>query len=235
MIGVLSDAHGNGPAFGRAIELLRQCGVTRFIYLGDAVGYIPSPAVVLALRTLGSTVGCIRGNHEEMLLNDQIGSPQEEIYRIAEVRAKFSAEDLAFVASWPTHRVESINGFDCLFVHGSPDDFTRGYVWPDTDLSTFHTPYDFVFMGHSHHPFIRGEGNTCYVNVGSCGMPRDDGRYGACATMDPDTGKVRVLRFDISAPTQSAITREFSIHPSVSANFERRRDCVFGQFVDGGI
>lgn len=235
MIGVLSDAHGNGPSFHRAIDLLRQCGVSRFLYLGDAIGYLPSPNVVTALRMLGSTVFCIRGNHEEMLLNPRMSSTQDEIYRLADVKEKLSAADLAFIETWPTHRVESINGRRILLVHGSPADFTHGYVWPDTDLSTFDSPYDFVFMGHSHHPFIRIEGNTCYVNVGSCGLPRDDGRYGACATFDPTTGAARVLRFDISAPTRTAIAGDASIHPSVMANFERRRDSVFGQFIDNVI
>lgn len=235
MIGILSDAHGNGPAFQRAIQLLRQSAVSRFIYLGDAVGYLPSPDVVTALRMLGSAVLCIRGNHEEMLLNPRTGSTQDEIYRIGNVRTNLSAEDLLFIEGWPTHKVESINGRRILLVHGSPADFTHGYVWPDTDLSTFDSPYDFVFMGHSHHPFIRNEGDTCYVNVGSCGLPRDDGRYGACATFDPATGDVRVLRFDISASVRDGIASNPSIHPSVKANFDRRRDSVFGQFIDNVI
>ena len=54
VIGILSDAHGNLRGFERGISLLREFGATQFIFLGDAVGYIPGSAVVK--RCAGSKV-----------------------------------------------------------------------------------------------------------------------------------------------------------------------------------
>lgn len=232
MIGILSDAHGNGPAFNQTIELLRRLGASHFYFLGDAVGYMPSKDVVAALQSLGSDILCIKGNHEAMLLQNVSDPKRDEVYRLTNVRMSLKVEELDFIQSWPTHRIESINGKRILFVHGSPMDYTNGYVYPDTDLSIFDGPYDFVFMGHSHYPFVRHQGAVCYVNVGSCGMPRDDGRFGAGAIFDPDTGKVRVVRFDISNATQKALSNAGPCHESVRATFDRRRDAVYGELIE---
>jgi putative phosphoesterase len=232
MIGILSDAHGNGPAFNQAIELLRKHGVSRFIYLGDAVGYIPSVDVVAALRVLGSEVICIRGNHEVMLLNNSCDSKREEVYRLKNVRNSLKVEDRDFIQSWPTHHIESINGRRMLFVHGSPKNYTSGYVYPDADLSLFDESYNFVFMGHTHYPFIRQLGSACFVNVGSCGMPRDDGRFGACATFDPNTGDVRIFRFDITVSSMKAFLNTGPCHESVNATFDRRCETIYGEIIE---
>jgi len=222
MIGILSDAHGNGPAFNQAIEFLRKHGASRFIYLGDAVGYIPSIDVVAALRLLGSEVICVKGNHEVMLLNNSCDPNGEDVYRLQSVRNSLKVEDRDFIQSWPTHHMELINGRRILFVHGSPKNHTSGYVYPDTDLSLFGESYNYVFMGHTHYPFIRQQGSACFINVGSCGMPRDDGRFGACATFDPNTGGVRIFRFDITAASEKAFANACPIHELVKRTFDRR-------------
>ena len=72
LIGLVSDAHGNGRAFDRAVELLLAHGVRRLFFLGDAVGYVPSTAVLDSLARLGDLVQCIRGNHEAMLIENHI-------------------------------------------------------------------------------------------------------------------------------------------------------------------
>jgi len=45
MIGILSDAHGNRPAFDLAISVLQGYGAKIFYFLGDAVGYLPTTDV----------------------------------------------------------------------------------------------------------------------------------------------------------------------------------------------
>ena len=69
VIGILSDAHGNRPAFDRAIEVLTREGARGFVFLGDAVGYIPTRAVVTSIRALGGAITCVRGNHDETMLS----------------------------------------------------------------------------------------------------------------------------------------------------------------------
>ncbi len=232
MIGILSDAHGNGPAFSLAIDILRKCGADRFVFLGDAVGYIPSGSVVESIQELGNSIECIRGNHEEIMLGGNFDSAREPIYQHEKTLASLTESQLALVDKWPAQLVREFAAGSALFVHGSPLDPTCDYVYPDTDLSMFDVSHDFVFMGHSHYPFVRRQGRTCYVNVGSCGMPRDDGRFGAAATFEPESGKICLIRFDIREATKEAFESPQSIHGSVKAVYERRSDVPFGEMVN---
>lgn len=230
-LGFLSDAHGNGPAFDRAVAVLRGLGVDEFIFLGDAVGYIPSTSVIKSLRKLGHRVRCIRGNHEEMLLSGAFGPKRDAVYQLSVIRTKTSADDLAMIAAWDVQATVCFSMHTALFVHGSPADPTSGYVYPDTDLSVFAPEAGIVFMGHTHYPFIRDYGGVRYVNIGSCGLPRDDGRYGSAAFYDPASGEIQIVRFDITAETAAAISASGLIHPFVHEVFARRRDNIFGDFV----
>lgn len=230
MLGILSDAHGNGPAFELAVERLARAGVQRFMFLGDAIGYIPSASVVRLLTEMKSDVTCIRGNHEEMLLGGELPAKREHVYQLNRTRQLLAGTDLEFLASWPTSRTLSLPIGEVLFVHGSPADPTNGYVYPDSDLTGFKTGASFVFMGHSHYPFMRRQGTTLFVNVGSCGLPRDDGRFGAAALFDEATGAVRLLRFDITRETAAALEQAGEVHASVAAVFDRRKEQVTGEF-----
>jgi predicted phosphodiesterase len=230
MLGILSDAHGNGAAFDLVVEQLAKLGATRFMFLGDAVGYIPSAAVVRSLIHLGPRVECLRGNHEDMLLRGRMEPKQDLVYQLVATHELLSEEELSFLASWPDHRVVAFPSGDALFVHGSPADALNGYVYPDTDLASFETSQAFVFMGHSHHPFVRHQGETTFVNVGSCGLPRDDGRFAAAAMFDEQTGAVRLLRFDIVRATSLALAQAGPVHSSVTSVFARRKEKVLGEF-----
>lgn len=231
MIGILSDAHGNFAAFRVAIRQLEKLGARKIYFLGDAVGYIPSLEVVDDLMSLGDHVKCILGNHEQMLLLETGAQDREPVYQHRAVRAQLSAMQRDFLSCWPTQRREVIQDRPILFVHGSPEDVTCGYVYPDTVLETFDSQAAVVFMGHTHHPFISQSQDCLFVNVGSCGLPRDDGRFGSAAIYDPVCGTARIIRFDISVETQSVFDQYPMIHASVHKLLDRRRDSVIGEFV----
>lgn len=231
LIGVLSDAHGNSLAFDRAVSLLLAQGADRLYYLGDAIGYVPSAAVLESLVRLGDRVRCIRGNHEAMLLEGKIEPARDRVYQLEDLRDDLTPQQLDMISSWPTFRREEIDGSRVLLVHGSPADPTYGYVYPDTDLAGFAPDADWVFMGNTHHPFIRQHAGTRYVNIGSCGMPRDDGRYGSAALLDVKGHSVRILRFDITAESRQVLEQFPMVHPSVRDVYERRRPFVIGDIL----
>lgn len=231
LIGFISDAHGNSQAFERGIALLLEQGVERIYFLGDAIGYVPSAEVLDSLRRLGGQVLCIRGNHEAMLLEGQISTARERVYQLQVLRPSLTQQQIDMIMGWPSYRRISINGLRLLLVHGSPADHTFGYVYPDTELSSFEPDADWVFMGNTHYPFIREEAGTHYVNVGSCGLPRDDGRYGSVALLDTFLGAVRILRFDITAECAHVLTRFPSVHSSVREIYERRRAVLTGEIL----
>ena len=228
VIGLLSDAHGNGLAFDRAVELLRAQGAERLYFLGDAVGYVPSVSVLDSLARLGDQVCCIRGNHEAMLLDGQSDAELERVYQLESLRPMLTREHLAMIASWPVSRTEVIDDQKMFLVHGSPTNPTYGYVYPDTDLAEFALDADWVLMANTHRPFIRKQAKTLFVNIGSCGMPRDDGRYGSVALLDAKARSVRIIRFNISDESSQVLEQFPSVHPSVRSVFERRSPAVIG-------
>lgn len=231
LIGVIADAHGNGLAFDRGLSLLLSAGATQVFFLGDAVGYVPSASVLDSLAIHRDTVRCIRGNHESMLVAGQSDQEREPIYQLGAVRKTLTAAHLEMILSWPTSIEEEVCGRKLLLVHGSPVDPTNGYVYPDTDLDAFVPRADCVFMAHTHYPFIREHAGTCYVNVGSSGLPRDDGRLGAVALFEPSTRRVRIVRYDISAAAQQVVEQFPSLHPSVREVFNRRSENVVGEIL----
>jgi len=230
MIGILSDAHGNIGAFRSAIIHLKRLGADQFFFLGDAIGYIPTTEVLQELMAMGSTVKCIQGNHELMVLSGHTNPQREPAYQHQHIRSQLTVEQRDFLNTWPTHWRESIAESKVLFVHGSPNDFTNEYVYPNSDLSKFHVSEDFVFMGHSHYPFIREYNDSTFINVGSCGLPRDDGRYGSFSTFNPHNKQVILYRYSIDGSlaslSEDATNR---IHPSVNKLFARRSDFLIGK------
>jgi putative phosphoesterase len=231
ILGFISDAHGNSLAFDRAVELLLAQGAQRLFFLGDAVGYVPSAAVLDSLARLGDWVQCIRGNHEAMLLEGQGDPARERIYQLEILRPRLTPEHLGMIATWPTSIKEVIDGQSVLVVHGSPAEPAYGYVYPDTDLSSFAPDADWVFMGNTHRPFIREHTGTCYVNVGSCGMPRDDGRYAAVALFDTKARQARILRFDIQKECKQMLETFPTVHQAVREVYERRGQTIMGNIV----
>jgi putative phosphoesterase len=195
LIGLLSDAHGNPLGLRACLAALRGAGVDRLFFLGDAVGYLFGEAEVLReLRDCHAE--CVRGNHEGMLLGALALDPaRDEAYGLADVRARLSVADRELIEAWPERRELELDGRRILLVHGSPWQPLTGYVYPDSDLEPFaEIKYDAVFMGNTHRPFVAHRGGTLVANVGSCGLPRDEGDLMACAVYDTATGECRVLR-----------------------------------------
>ena len=228
LLGVLSDAHGNVEAFDRCLQVLRGLGAREFVFLGDSIGYIPSVEVVDRLMALDGQVRCVMGNHEALLLSGEVDEEHDRIYQLARVRNMLSDAQFNFLAAWPTSLATMLGRYQVTFVHGSPVDPTFGYVYPDTDLAPFGKPSDYVFMGNSHHPFVRWSYDCCFVNVGSCGFPRDDGSCGAAATFNDQTGAVEIYRFDIGSANDRLLHRAQGLHPSVIAVMARRKEDIYG-------
>lgn len=206
LIGVLSDAHGHIGGFDLALSMLEKAGASSFYFLGDAIGYIPGTGVVKRLMS-GRHIKAIMGNHEAMMLS---GVPLEEkraaVYQFEKVLAELKPDELVFLRSLPMKRHLTHKGLRMLFVHGSPDDPTYGYVYPDTDLRPFRdVDADVVFMGNTHHPFARMENGRLFINVGSCGLPRDEDPRGCACLFDTVRHEVRMIRYSISAESRALL------------------------------
>jgi predicted phosphodiesterase len=232
-IGLLSDAHGNPLGLRATLGALRAAGVDAIYFLGDAVGYMPGEVEVL--ETLAADgIACQRGNHEGMLLGQLPLDPQRDrAYGLAAARDRMSERMREFVAGWPDRRELEIGGRRLLLVHGSPRDHLSEYVYPDSDVDWIgDLGYDAVFMGNTHRPFVTRRGATLIANVGSCGLPRDQGDLAACAVYDPAAHDCRVIRVPVDP---SAVMAQFpQVTDLVYAGLHRRTVQPFGGVLERG-
>lgn len=220
LIGVLSDAHGNLRGLDICLDAMRRLGVDRVIYLGDAIGYLPYGAEV-ASRLIDQDIHCLMGNHEAMVFGLLPKSDDKEaVYGHSKFCGDLPSRWRDHVTANGSRMRTNICGREILFVHASPDDSLSGYVRPDDELSC-DEDVDFVFMGHTHRPFLRRHGRAIHVNVGSCGLPRDHGALLAFAVLDANVGRVELFRIPIDVDELLSDPRMAGVHPDVTRCFTR--------------
>jgi len=219
-IGLLSDAHGNILGMKTCIDFFYHKQVKEIFFLGDAVGYFPDAVPVINLLQSVQAI-CLMGNHDATLIgNLEIENNKEEVCQIKRSRQEMTSKQLHQISTLLPYKQLEIGGKLILLVHGSPWDPLNGYVYPDTDLKRFFgLPFDIIFMGHTHIPFIHQSKGATVVNVGSCGLPRDQGGLASCVLYDLESGQCDLVRIPLDI---EAIKREYKnkIHPSVM-------DCFF--------
>lgn len=194
-IGILSDAHGNEIGLNICLEYFNKINVKKIYFLGDAAGYFPAFDKVMKSLEI-QNAKCLLGNHDAMLIGAlEIDEGKEEIYKLHESRKKLKKQDFIEFSKRLPYLEETMAAIRILFVHGSPWNPLLGYVFPDTDLKLFSAlPYDLIFMGHSHYSFSKKSGNVSIVNVGSCGLPRDQGNLLSCAVYNTDSMESEIIR-----------------------------------------
>lgn len=218
-IGFLSDAHGHVRAFLKGLEVLNEKKVDQIVFLGDALGYIPDTGVLDEIDRIG--IQAIKGNHEAAILSDELKN-NEEILRHNEIKSKLSTKQLFQIKSWPIELYMEKGSL--LAVHGSPDAPLNGYLYPDTDLEGIKVPEGVrvVVSGHTHRPCIRESSGVLFVNVGSCGLPRDQGDQGSVAIVSTGTLHAEIIRYSIENETVACLEHFLSLSETVKSIFKRR-------------
>lgn len=232
LIGILSDAHGNFGAFNKAIALLQRLGAEKFIFLGDALGYFSNTDILDRIALLGSRIACILGNHEDLIIRKFFQDKLESVYQHRSIYKTLTENQLQMIQAWPTSLKIKTQAGKVLCVHGSPKNETYEYVYPDTDLKHFSVRQDFVFMGHTHRPFIKKIDKTTFVNVGSCGLPRDHGTYGSAVLFNDETGDIHLIRFNIKKITQEWMQSLQYVHESIYSLFNKNSKKIEGMIID---
>jgi predicted phosphodiesterase len=218
-LGILSDAHGNVEAFRLGLQILAEADAEAVYFLGDAVGYIPDAGVVRLLQQ--GNIRSIRGNHDDMLIHEVATAEQDAVYRHRETSAALKPAERRFLETLPLKMEFRGDGIVGLFVHGSPTDPLTGYIYPDSDLTGFSKiNADVVFMGHTHHPFVRQVDRRLFVNVGSCGLPRGQDLRGSVCIFDVAKRRAQIIRFDISKCCERILSR-YSLSPNVTSLLSR--------------
>lgn len=182
-IAVLSDIHGNIEALGEVLREAKKIKIEHIFVLGDLVGYYYHPDEVLKLLNDWPT-DMIQGNHEKMLVESienknretEISNKYGSGIKIA--KKKLSSEIIHHLTNLPTRKRVVLDNIEFELCHGSPwdNDF---YIYPDSDKEIFDRcrikAADFVFLGHSHHPFVFNKNDCLIANVGSVGQSRQTG------------------------------------------------------------
>ncbi len=164
---VISDIHANLAAFEAVLADIDSEGCEDIYCLGDIIGYGPDPRGCIDLARRCSVN--LLGNHEEAVLFGAIGFNPKAKVAIDWTREQLSLPDESqetnrelwnFVGGLAKQRQEG----DFLYVHGSPRDPTREYIFKQDVKdrkkmdAIFAFPPDFqwkvCFAGHTHHPGI---------------------------------------------------------------------------------
>jgi predicted phosphodiesterase len=224
MIAILSDIHANLEALDAVLDDMGQFDVEGIYCLGDTVGYGPNPAECLDIMMHFQVA--LLGNHEEAARGELEGFTREAAVmaqwtgrRIMEVHEEGDDPRARrmFLKNLPSIHVQG----DLLYVHASPRDPTREYVYPH-DLEDpgkmfeiFRLVKRCCFMGHTHVPGIftdafkfyrpadlpggawRLDRHKTLCNVGSVGQPRDDDWRACYVLLDRETILFRRVEFDL--------------------------------------
>lgn len=195
---IVSDIHGNWPALEAVLKDAKD--VSRFICLGDVVGYGADPIRCLdEVRERGWPT--LVGNHDRACTDPQILAwfNDDAAAVIHWTKDQLGDDRLKWLADLP----ETLTEDDVLMVHASPRDPIFEYILDGGTASA-----NLVFLGqraclhgHTHIPgyfFVNGEGvehnywlgrvrvnGPTLINPGSVGQPRDgipDASYGVWDT-----------------------------------------------------
>src|SRR5690348_17089799 len=155
LIALFADIHANRQAFSSCLDDARANGATRFVLLGDYVGYGADPewAVETVMNLAGDGAPAVLGNHD-----CAVSEPRETMNVEATVAIEWTRGELGrpardFLARLPLTATED----DRFYVHADASDPRGwGYVASTADAarSIQATRAPVSFCGHIHRPAV---------------------------------------------------------------------------------
>jgi diadenosine tetraphosphatase ApaH/serine/threonine PP2A family protein phosphatase len=227
LVAIVSDIHGNRPAFEAVVDAAEGAGADELWCLGDLVGYGAEPDACVALAAERCAI-CLAGNHDLAVTG-------------ALSLADFST-GAALAAQWtrsviaPQHRAflsvltPSGREADIGLFHASPRDPVWEYVLSPlaAELSLDAAPTRLSLIGHSHVALaferpagqpttgaVRRAGEALdlaagewLVNPGSVGQPRDGDPRAAWLLLDTAASRAEWRREDYDVGRAMAAIRD---------------------------
>ncbi|QBD79119.1 metallophosphoesterase [Ktedonosporobacter rubrisoli] len=180
-VAVISDIHGNQLALDAVLQdLQQQAPVDRLVISGDLCLNGPRPAEVLAtIQQLRCPV--IQGNVDKEIVTGAPHKGAKKRHTIAWTREQIGPEGIAYLAALPyTHLVTNPYGRDLLVVHANPLNQEQA-IFPTSPnsllehlLKEIKPTIGAMAFGHLHIAYTRRWRHILLVDVGSCGLPRDN-------------------------------------------------------------
>ena len=214
---IFSDVHANLEALEAVLADARARKCTRFVCLGDVVGYNANPGeCVERVRELDCPA--VKGNHDEAASRL---TPPGDFNEIAEraiswTRERLTDEHKEWLRGLPLQTCVH----DFTIVHATLDTPEQwGYVFNNLDAAASFTYQrtNVCFFGHTHVPmvFVRDESvrrervehvriepaKKYFINMGSVGQPRDGNWRAAYCIYDTENNLVQQFRvkYDLAA------------------------------------
>ena len=205
---ILADIHANIDA----LEAIDEA-YDRLVVMGDIVDYGAAPEqAILRLRERGAIAVC--GNHDHAMATgaDCRSSPLSYALSVAtreHFRPLLSDDAMAYLRQLPARLSLDVEDTRFHVVHATPRDPVYEYLNGDAPESDWRMAIgelalkdEWLFVGHTHRPFIRRVGRLTVVNPGSLGVPID-GDPRACYALWRD-GDVELKRvsYDVDRAVQ---------------------------------
>ena len=222
-IALLSDIHGNLQALQSCLADARARGASRYVFLGDLVGYGADPhgVVDIVREHVSRGAVAVRGNHDDAILGSTAYMNKSARRAIEYAREVLSVEQSAFLQQLPMIVREE----NCCFVHASAKTPER-YPYVDCPsaaaacVAAAGTTY--TFCGHVHEQRLYFTARVAHMKefnptagiavplhghrrwlaiVGSAGQPRDKNPKAAYTLFDPARATITFCRvaYDHSA------------------------------------
>lgn len=212
-IAIISDIHGNQVALEAVLQdLAQQPTVDQLVIAGDLCLNGPRPReVVEILRNLRCPI--IQGNVDLEVATQAPKKSAKKRDTVAWTREQIGEEGIAFLASLPfSYLVSNPDGLDLLVVHANPCNQETAIFPTSSDkdldrlLGDLPASIGALAFGHYHVAYIRKWRRFLLVDVGSCGLPRDQDTRAAYAILswqnDTWHAEERRVSYDINAVIQ---------------------------------
>ena len=209
-IAVISDIHGNQLALEAVLQDLdRQPSVDQLVVAGDLCLNGPCPRQVLEI-VQGLNCPVLQGNVDLEVVTQAPDKGEKKRNTAAWTREQIGRAGIDYLASLPrSHRVANQDGSDLLIVHANPLNLEDA-IFPnasDSTLEYFLGGLDgdigAMAFGHLHIAYTRQWRHLLLVDVGSCGLPRDEdlrAAYGILNWQDNRwNAEIRRVAYDVQA------------------------------------
>jgi len=220
LIAVISDIHGNLPAFQEVIKKTEELHAEIVYCLGDTVGYGPFPNECVDLVREKCAV-VLKGNHDSGLTGE---TPLDDFnhYGVSAIqwsKTVVTKENCEYLRTLPFTAEEK----GLTLAHSSPN---KPQSWnyiltmraAQENFAAFKTTL--AFIGHTHVPVIIGEDGSVnrykpglrhIINVGSVGQPRDGNPDAAFGLYDTETTDYELVRVHYEVQKTARAIRDLGL------------------------
>lgn len=215
-IGIITDIHNNCDALNAVLDKFALYGVEKILCCGDILGIGPEPEkTVKRIMSLKSKIECVRGNHEEYLINgipDKV--PNDEMMDYEEIKhhkwehGQLSAESVSFIKSLPYSKTIIIESKKIYMAHYSMNcdnkyvNYKPRPTLNDLDYMFQNVEADIVIYGHNHNASVNRNADRWYINSGSLGCPAGDFDCAKAGVLNIDGGTINyeqlVVNYDVN-------------------------------------